>query len=129
MFHVGHLRVLERARRKCDELLVGVTTDELSLTVKDKTPIVPFEERREIVNALTCVDRVIPQVSMDKMSAWEEWGFDRMFVGDDWKGTPKWKRLEEDFAAVGVEIVYFPYTKNTSSTVLRASLEAIHGSS
>lgn len=127
MFHVGHLRILERARRKCDELVVGITTDELSLEVKSKAPIVPFEERREIVAALSCVGRVIPQTSMDKMEAWYEWGFDRVFVGDDWKGTPEWAGYERQFATVGVDIIYFPYTKNTSSTLLRESLEAIHG--
>lgn len=127
MFHVGHLRVLERARRKCDELVVGVATDELAAQVKGKLPIVPFEERREIVAALRCVDRVITQRDNDKMTAWEEWGFDILFKGDDWKGTAEYNTLELKFAAVGVEIVYFPYTKVTSSTVLRESLESIHG--
>lgn len=127
MFHVGHLRILERARRKCDELLVGVTTDELSLLAKGKSPIVPFEERREIIAALGCVDRVIPQTSMDKMLAWQEWGFDRVFVGDDWKGSPEWVSYEQQFEVVGVDVVYFPYTKVTSSTLLRESLESIHG--
>lgn len=129
MFHVGHLRLLERAKLECDRLIVGVTTDELSLSAKGKTPIVLFEERREIVSALKCVDQVVAQTSMNKMSAWNQWGFNRIFVGDDWAGTPRWKVFEDDFARVGVEVRYFAYTPNTSSTMLRSALEAIIDSS
>jgi glycerol-3-phosphate cytidylyltransferase len=127
MFHVGHLRILERARAHCDRLIVGVTTDELSFANKGKSPIIPYAERVEIIEALRCVDEVVPQDSSDKMSAWERWPFERMFVGDDWRGTETWNRLDREFAAVGVEIVYFPYTSHTSSTMLRSALETIHG--
>jgi glycerol-3-phosphate cytidylyltransferase len=127
MFHIGHLRVLERARSQCDRLIVGVTTDELSLAAKGKLPIIPFTERADIVSSLRCVDRVVAQESMDKWKAWEHWHFDKMFVGDDWKGTQKWNVLEEQFGSVGVEIVYFPYTSDTSSTLLRGVLESLHG--
>jgi glycerol-3-phosphate cytidylyltransferase len=127
MFHVGHLRILEKARRHCDELIVGVTTDELSIANKGKSPIIAFNERFDIVAALRCVDRAVAQDTMDKIAAWDQLRFDRMFVGDDWKGTPKWNALEADFATRNVEIVYFPYTTHTSSTILRSALESIHG--
>lgn len=127
MFHIGHLRVLERARSQCDRLIVGVTTDELSVGAKGKVPIIPFSERVDIVSSLRCVDRVVAQDSMDKWAAWEKWHFDKMFVGDDWKGTDKWNALEKQFSTVGVEIVYFPYTSDTSSTLLRGVLESLHG--
>jgi glycerol-3-phosphate cytidylyltransferase len=127
MFHIGHLRILERARDNCDQLIVGVTTDELSMANKGKTPVIAFNERFDIVSALRCVDRAVEQDSMDKIAAWEQLRFDRMFVGDDWQGTPKWNALEADFAARNVEIVYFPYTTHTSSTMLRSALESIHG--
>lgn len=127
MFHIGHLRLLERAKQECDQLIVGITTDELSLSAKGKLPVVPFAERRQIVSGLRCVDLTVPQTSMDKMAAWEALRFDRMFVGDDWRGTERWNRLEGDFTAVGVEIVYFPYTESTSSTLLREALGKIHG--
>jgi glycerol-3-phosphate cytidylyltransferase len=127
MFHVGHLRILQSASAQCDELIVGVTTDELAFANKAKNPIIPFDERMEIIGALKCVSLAVPQTSMDKVAAWNERKFDRMFVGDDWKGTPKWNALEEDFAALGAEIVYFPYTAHTSSTMLRVALETIHG--
>lgn len=119
MFHVGHLNVLRRARSLCDFLIVGVTTDEVAAARKNKTPIVPFLERVEIVQNLRYVDEVVPQASMDKVEAWNNLKFDVMFVGDDWKGTPAWIALEEQFAAFGVDIVYFPYTGHTSSTILR----------
>lgn len=127
MFHVGHLRILEQARGRCDRLIVGVTTDELSLSVKGKPPIIDFQERVDIVGALRCVDLAIPQTTMDKFSAWDQLRFDRMFVGDDWQGTDKWNVLERDFASRGVEIIYFAYTRHTSSTMLRSALEIIHG--
>ncbi|MGC3953800.1 MAG: adenylyltransferase/cytidyltransferase family protein [Propionicimonas sp.] len=127
MFHVGHLRVLERAKANCDRLIVGITTDELSMERKGKLPIVPFDERREIVSALRCVDITVPQTTMNKRVAWESLRFDKMFVGDDWRGTDAWNALEEEFRALGVEIVYFPYTQTTSSSKLRTTLDGLHG--
>lgn len=121
LFHVGHLNLLRRAKEQCDYLIVAVTTDELT-SYKNKKAVVPFEDRCEIVEAIKYVDRVVPQKDMNKMGAWEKYHFDAMFVGDDWKGTEKWNKLEEDFKKVGVDIVYFPYTKKVSSTMLREQI-------
>lgn len=123
LFHIGHLNVLRRARAECDRLIVGVTTDELCLSRKKKTPVIPFEERIEIVRQIKYVDEAVAQETMDKMAAWEEYRFHKMFVGDDWKGSPKWVELEAEFLKKSVEIVYFPYTAHTSSTMLRETLE------
>ncbi|MBQ6038589.1 MAG: adenylyltransferase/cytidyltransferase family protein [Bacteroidaceae bacterium] len=125
MFHIGHLNILRRAREKCDYLIVGVSTDELCLSYKHKAPIVPYEERKAIVEAIKYVDEVVPQVDRDKFGAWEKYHFDVMFVGDDWKGSPLFSALEKRFKEVGVSIVYFPYTTGTSSTVLREKLDKI----
>lgn len=125
LFHIGHLNVLKRAKLECDYLIVGVTSDELCLSAKNKKPIIPFSERMEIVEHIKFVDEVVPQVNYDKMEAWNNLKFDRMFVGDDWKGTEKWNQIEADFGKVGVEIVYFPYTSHTSSTKLREVLDKI----
>lgn len=127
MFHIGHLRLLQRARSECDQLIVGITTDELSMGYKGKKPVVSFEERREVVSALRCVDLTVPQTSMDKTLAWDALRFHRLFVGDDWKGSTQWQALEEKFSDRGVDIVYFPYTKTTSSTELREALRIVHG--
>ncbi len=125
LFHVGHLNVLRRASEMCDSLVVGVTTDELCAAKKGKRPVVPFEERCQVVEAIRYVDRVVPQATYDKFDAWERIQFSRMFVGDDWKGTDLWNSLEVDFRERGVEIVYFPYTTHTSSTILRAALDRL----
>ena len=125
MFHIGHLNILRRAKEKCYYLIVGVSTDELVMEYKNKTPIIPFEERAEIVRSIDCVDRVIAQENRDKYAAWRELKFDVMFVGDDWKGKPLFMKVEEEFKKVGVDVVYFPYTKDTSSTILREKLNVL----
>lgn len=125
MFHIGHLNILKRAKEHCDYLIVGVSTDELCENYKKKRPIVPFEERKAIVEAIRYVDQVVPQVDRDKYHAWEIHRFDVMFVGDDWKNSPLFNELEEKFKKVGVSIEYFPYTKGTSSTILREKLDQI----
>ena len=125
LFHVGHLNLLKRARLHCDYLIVAVTSDELSLSRKGKMPIIPLSERMAIVSELRCVDQVVVQEDMDKYGAWERLRFHKMFVGDDWKGDPKWVDLEERFKPHGVEIVYFPYTAHTSSTRLREVLDRL----
>lgn len=121
MFHIGHLNILKNAKSQCEKLIVGVTTDELA-QYKHKTPIIPYNERAEIVSAIKYVDKVVPQETMDKMEAYERLKFDVIFVGDDWKGTDKWNKIESDLKAIGVDVVYFPYTQGTSSTILREKL-------
>ncbi|MBQ7202006.1 adenylyltransferase/cytidyltransferase family protein [Candidatus Saccharibacteria bacterium] len=118
MFHIGHLNVIRNAKAKCDYLIVGVSTDELVQKEKNKTPVIPFEERCEIIKAIKYVDEVVPQVDKNKFGAWEKYKFDKMFVGSDWQGTEAWKRYEEQFAPYGVEIVYLPHTDGISSTKL-----------
>ena len=125
LFHIGHLNVLKRAKLECDYLIVGVSTDELCMEAKNKKPVIPFQERMEIVEAIKFVDEVVPQVNYDKEEAWNNLKFDKMFVGDDWKGTDKWNKLEEDFKKLNVEIQYFSYTSHTSSTKLREVLDKI----
>lgn len=125
LFHIGHLNVLKRARLECDYLIVGITTDELAASRKGRAPIIPFVERMEIIQHIRFVDEVVPQVDMDKLAAWHRLKFNRMFVGDDWKGTPEWVALERQFGTLGVDIVYFPYTVHTSSSLLRAALDKL----
>jgi glycerol-3-phosphate cytidylyltransferase len=126
LFHIGHLNLLRNARSLCDHLIVGVTTDELT-AYKYKKAVIPFKERVEIVQSIQYVDTVVHQYDMDKMAAWKKLKFDVMFVGDDWHSTPKWELLEEDFNKVGVKIVYIPYTRGTSSTLINQILLEKHG--
>ena len=122
MFHVGHLNLIARAREQCDRLIVGVSTDDVVLDYKGHAPIVPFAERVAIVKAIRYVDEVVPQTSMDKFAAWEKLRFNRLFHGNDWKGSAMYNDVEAKLKAVGVEVVYFPYTQGTSSTLLSERL-------
>lgn len=121
LFHIGHLNLLRRAKEQCDYLIVGVSSDDL-VGYKNKRAVIPFEERIQIIRAIRYVDQAVPQMNMNKMEAWEKFHFDVIFVGDDWKNTEKWNRYEEEFRKVRVDIVYFPYTKSTSSTLLNETL-------
>ena len=125
MFHIGHLNILHRAKQHCDYLIVGVSTDELCQSYKHKKPIVPYEERKSIVEAIRFVDEVVPQIDRDKFGAWKKLNFDVMFVGDDWKNSTLFNELETQFQKVGVSIQYFPYTQGTSSSELREKLNKI----
>ena len=125
MFHVGHLNILRQAKQHCDHLIAGVVSDEMCELTKGKTPVVPLAERMEIVSHISFVDEVVAEVVPDKVETWKTVRFDVLFKGDDWRGTPKGIKLERDFAALGVEIVYFPYTIHTSSTLLRKALDGM----
>ncbi|HOR77646.1 MAG TPA: adenylyltransferase/cytidyltransferase family protein [Anaerolineaceae bacterium] len=124
LFHVGHVRMLANAKSLCDKLIVGVTTDEL-VAYKNKRAVIPFAERLEIVRSLKYVNAAVPQDSMDKMEAWKRYHFDLMFVGDDWFNTPAWQKIEVQFKKIGVRVIYFPYTKGTSSTLVNETLMAL----
>ena len=119
LFHIGHLNILRRAKEQCEYLIVGVTTDELCENYKNKKPVIPYEDRRAIIEAIKYVDKVVPQNSMDKKAAWQEQKFDAMFVGSDWQGTDSWNEFEKQFKALGVDIVYLPRTEKISSSMLR----------
>ena len=124
LFHIGHLNLLKNAKGLCDKLIVGVTVDEL-VAYKHKKAVVPFDERIEIVRNIKAVDAAIPQDELDKYKMWEKLHFDILFVGDDWFNHPRWVEMEDKFEKVGVRVVYFPYTKGTSSTLLTETLRKI----
>jgi glycerol-3-phosphate cytidylyltransferase len=125
LFHIGHLNILRHAAEQCDRLIAGVVSDEMLLQAKGRLPVIPLAERLEIVRNVRFVDAVHAEVVPDKIDTWRQVGFDVLFKGDDWRGTAKGRQLERDFAAVGVEVRYFPYTMHTSSTILRRALASI----
>lgn len=125
LFHIGHLNIIKKAKEQCEYLIVGVSTDENVKSYKKKSPLIPFEERIAIVEAIKYVDEVVPQTSMDKFAAWEKLKFDAIFHGDDWKGSKMYSEIERKFKSVGVEMVFFPYTKGTSSTILGEVLSTV----
>lgn len=125
LFHVGHLNILKKAKEHCEYLIVGVSTDELVMEYKNKKPVIPYKERIEIIESLRYVDRVVHQSNRDKFSAWENLKFDVMFVGDDWKGSTLFKEVERKFNDVGVDVVFFPYTKGVSSTEVKQKIRSV----
>ena len=123
LFHIGHLNVLRNSRQFCDHLIAGVVSDEMAQRNKGNRPVVPLEERLEIVGSIRYVDEAVVEDVPHKLEMWERLRFDVIIKGDDWKGTDKGDKLESDFAAVGVDVAYLPYTQRTSSTMLRRLLE------
>ena len=125
LFHVGHLNLLRHAKQQCDVLIAGVVSDEMLRQVKGIEPVIPTAERAEIVKHISFVDDVYVETTPSKLDSWRDVQFTHFFKGDDWRGTEKGLRLEREFAEVGVEVVYFPYTAHTSSSALRRALDAI----
>ena len=115
LFHIGHLNILKKAKEQCDYLIVGVHE---SGSWKGKETFIPFEERLEIVRSIKYVDEAVKSLNEDS-DAWNQYHFDKLFVGTDYKGSERFERYEQFFKDKGVEIIYFPYTKGTSSTQLR----------
>lgn len=126
MFHIGHLNILKKAKEQCDYLIVGVSTDENVQNYKKKKPIIPFEERIAIVSEIKCVDKAVPQTNMNKMEAWKKLKFDALFHGSDWKGSDMYNKMIDEFADVGVDVVFLPHTDGVSSTLLSEVLQKIY---
>jgi glycerol-3-phosphate cytidylyltransferase len=127
LFHVGHLNLLENAKKYCNILIVGVSTDELVQSYKGVLPIIPFEDRIRIIEALKCVDKAIPQTSMNKLVALERIHYDVLFHGDDWKNTELYNDIENKLKEKGIPCIYFPYTTNVSSREIRKKIEEKRG--
>jgi glycerol-3-phosphate cytidylyltransferase len=124
LFHVGHVNILRNAKSMCDRLIVGVSVDQL-VSYKNKSPTIPFTDRIEVVRSCRYVDLAVAQESMDKLDSWKRYKFNIMFVGDDWYKTEKWSDLESNFFELGVKVIYFPYTKSTSTTLINSTLESL----
>lgn len=122
LFHIGHLNILKHAKEQCDYLIVGVSTDECVESYKHKIPVIPYEQRMEIVKAIRYVDEVVPQETMDKLRFLEERHFDVMFHGEEWKGTELYNNYEFQFAKYGAEIVYLPHTDGVSTSILKEKI-------
>lgn len=124
LFHIGHLNLLRNAKKYCDKLIVGVSTDEL-VRYKGKSPVIPLDERMEIVSAIKYVDEVCIQDDLDKTKAWEKLHYNILFVGDDWKGKSQWNEYEKFLKSKGAKVIYLPYTKTTSSTLITKTLKEL----
>lgn len=119
MFHIGHLNMLRNARALCDKLIVGLTTDE-AVSYKNKKCVIPYDQRKLILESVKYVDLVVAQEDHNKVNAYEKLKYDKLFVGDDWYGHEKWKEWEEELMKNGVKVIYFPYTKSISTSILKS---------
>lgn len=123
MFHIGHLNILKMAKERCDYLIVGVNSDDLTEQYKSKRPIIPEDERLAIVAAIEYVDVAGIATDLNKLEVYKKHRYDIIFVGDDHKGEPRWQQLEAELGELGSRVVYLPYTKHTNSTKLRVVLD------
>lgn len=122
LFHIGHLNLLKQAKEYCDYLIVGVHSDEWVFECKNRNTIIPYEDRAQIVSAIRYVDEVVKNESRSKIEAWNRYHFDVAFIGDDWKGTEVWNKIEEELKERGCDTIYVPYTKGISTTDIRKKL-------
>ena len=119
MFHIGHLNLLINAKKRCEHLTVGVNSDALVEEYKHKKPVIGENERLAIVENIKAVDEAVMADTLDKCEMLEKLHFDAVFIGDDWKGHPRWTETEQALASFGVDVVYLPHTEGVSSTELR----------
>ncbi len=123
MFHIGHLNLIKKAKMKCDHLIVTVNTDNFVYEMKNKIPLIPENERLEIIKSIKYVDEAYLIENRNKLEAYKKYNFNTIFLGDDYKGSTFYNEVEKELEKFGVNIVYFDYTKTTSSTKIRKMIE------
>ncbi|MCM1180020.1 MAG: adenylyltransferase/cytidyltransferase family protein [Clostridium sp.] len=123
LFHVGHLNLFREAKKYCEHLIVGVHSDEWVMHCKNRPTVISYEDRADIVSSIKYVDEVVKNETRSKMEAWKEYHFDVAFIGDDWKGTEIWDKIEIELKSVGCDVIYIPYTKGISTTQIRQQLK------
>lgn len=116
LFHIGHVKILEKASQLGDELYVGVSTDDFSLKEKNKKCIIPYKHRIEIVQSCKYVYEVFPEISWDqKIMDIQKYNIDIFVIGDDWKGR-------FDHLKNYCQVAYLPRTPYISTTYLKELL-------
>lgn len=119
LFHVGHLNMIQAAKRQCEYLIVGVHGDAVVEGYKKHSPVINEMDRKRIIGSIKGVDRAEINHFRDKIKLWELYHFDVIFIGDDWKGTERWIRFEKELKIINVDVVYVPYTKGISTTEIK----------
>jgi len=125
LFHIGHLNLLNHAREHCNFLIVGVNSDDLVKDYKHKIPVIKQEERAEIVRSIRGVDACVITTTLDKMDAHAKYKFNTIFIGDDWKGNPRWEQTKVDMEEIGVELIFLPYTNGVSTTAIKDTISHV----
>lgn len=124
LFHIGHLNIINNAKKQCDYLIVGVNSDELVEEYKHKKTNIPARDRAEIVNAIKGVDKVIITETLDKLEIRKMINFDAIFIGDDWKNNDRWQKTKKEMAEYGVDVVFLPHTDGISTTQITAEISS-----
>lgn len=120
LFHIGHLNLLNNAKAQCDYLIVGVNSDQLVKSYKNKTPIINEMDRAEIVRNIKAVDKCIIVDSLDKIKLSNTIHFNAIFIGNDWYGNPRWMKTKEELSKLSIDVIFLPHTDGISSTQLRS---------
>jgi len=118
--HYGHVNLLKNAKKHCDYLIVGVNSDELVKSYKKTNTIIKTLDRVKIVEAIKYVDEVVVTETLDKNLHLKKHNYNVIFIGDDWKGSSRWNKTEEELSKVNVDVVYIPYTKSISTTKIKS---------
>lgn len=123
LFHVGHLNLLRNSKSRCEYLIAGVLTDELTEYFKKRRPVIPYAQRAAIVEAITYVDRVVPVdfTNTYKIDAWHRYHFDCHFSGNDHGAD--WTVDLQQLREVGSNMEFFAYTQATSTTQIRGDIQ------
>jgi glycerol-3-phosphate cytidylyltransferase len=121
LFHIGHLNILEKSAALGDKLIVGVSTDELIYSYKGIKPVIPFEERMRIIEAIGVVSKVVPQEILTDIRQLKEFDVDIVTIGDDWRNKYleglEWMKSQPD-----KQVVYLPYTGGISTTSIKKTI-------
>lgn len=123
LFHVGHLNLLNNAKKMCDFLVVGINSDKLVQEYKEKNPVISENDRAKIVNSIKGVDKVLITTTLDKIKIYEQIKFDAIFIGDDWKGNNRWEKTKKELSKYNVDVVFLPHTDGISTTQIMAKLK------
>ena len=120
LFHIGHLNILRKARKIATKLIVGVNTDESVQEYKGDYPVIPYQDRVEILKACSLVDEVVMSKMIFNVDNLKKLDVDVIVLGSDWKN--RYLEGKEEAQKAGIEIIYFPYTEGISTTEIKAKI-------
>lgn len=123
LFHIGHLNLLNNAKKMCDYLIVGVNSDDLVKEYKNKETVIKQDDRAKIVSSIKGVDEVYITTTLDKLEILKQIKFDAIFIGSDWKDNSRWKKTKEDLQKLGIDVVFLPHTDGISTTQISRKLK------
>jgi len=125
LLHVGHLALLEYCKSLGDTVAVGVASDEVVMLYKPNIPVIPLDQRIEMLKALSCVDIVMPYHELDYLTVCKEVKADIFVIGEDWGRKPHNRGVEDYLKEQGKQIVQVQYNPRTSSTEIRKTVISI----